>query len=93
MLGIGYVKVSPITFVMQVRNGAVRREGVGLIGPGERLVLESQMPDGGAIFSDGVLDDALSFDAGRVATVSAAERQAVLVLDRARTAQKAKKSA
>ena len=30
MLGIGYVKVPPTTFVMQVRNGRVRREGLGL---------------------------------------------------------------
>lgn len=30
MFGVGYVKVPPTTFVMQVRNGQVRREGVGL---------------------------------------------------------------
>lgn len=30
MLGLGYVKVSPTTFVMQVQNGVVRREGAGL---------------------------------------------------------------
>ena len=30
MLGFGYVKVPPTTFVMQVRNGTVAREGAGL---------------------------------------------------------------
>ena len=30
MFGIGYVKAPPTTFVMQFRNGKVRREGVGL---------------------------------------------------------------
>jgi hypothetical protein len=30
MLGFGYVKVPPTTFVMQFRNGRVTREGVGL---------------------------------------------------------------
>lgn len=55
--------------------------GAGLIAPGETLVIESQMPEGGAIFSDGVLDDALAFDAGCVATVAAASRHALLVMD------------
>ena len=53
--------------------------GAGLIGPGESLVIESEMPEGGAIFSDGVPDDALSFDAGCVATVAASGRYASLV--------------
>lgn len=30
MLGLGYVRVPPTTFVMQFRNGRVKREGVGL---------------------------------------------------------------
>ena len=30
MLGVGYVRVPPTTFVMQFRNGKVKREGVGL---------------------------------------------------------------
>lgn len=30
MFGIRYIKVPPTTFVMQVRNGEVRREGIGL---------------------------------------------------------------
>jgi NAD kinase len=54
--------------------------GAGFIAPGESLVLESQMPEGGAIFSDGMLHDALAFDAGCIATVSAATRHARLVM-------------
>src|SRR5688500_12054100 len=30
MLGVGYVRVPPTTFVMQFRNGKLKREGVGL---------------------------------------------------------------
>jgi NAD kinase len=55
--------------------------GAGIIAAGGSLVVESQMPEGGAIFSDGVAEDALAFDSGCVATVAAATRQARLVLD------------
>ncbi|MBY0233124.1 MAG: hypothetical protein K2W96_27895, partial [Gemmataceae bacterium] len=51
----------------------------GLVEAGEELRLESHMPDGGVIFSDGVEADALAFNAGAVATVRAAERTARLV--------------
>ena len=47
----------------------------GLIEPGEELVFESQMPEGGVIFSDGVESDALAFNSGSVATFRAAERK------------------
>lgn len=47
----------------------------GLIEPGQELVLESQMPSGGVIFSDGVEADALDFNAGaRVHIRAAAQR-------------------
>lgn len=55
--------------------------GAGLLAPGEPLVIESQMPEGGAIFSDGVIEDALAFDAGAVATIATARKQALLVAD------------
>lgn len=55
--------------------------GAGLLSPGEALTIESQMPEGGAIFSDGVLDDALVFDSGTVATITTAKKQALLVPD------------
>jgi hypothetical protein len=51
----------------------------GILEPGESLTLESHMPEGGVIFSDGVEADALAFNAGSVATVRAARQHAHLV--------------
>jgi NAD kinase len=51
----------------------------GLLEPGEELVLESLMPEGGVIFSDGVEADALAFNSGAVAHIRAAEQQTRLV--------------
>jgi NAD kinase len=44
------------------------------------LHLESTMPDGGVIFSDGVTADFLSFNAGTTATISLAQRKTNLVV-------------
>lgn len=57
------------------------RAGVvaGMIEPGGELVLESQMPSGGVIFSDGVEADALDFNSGARARIRAAARKARLV--------------
>lgn len=80
-----------LAFVVREPFGS-RSSGIGitagLLAAGESLVVESQMPEGGAIFSDGILDDALAFDAGCIATVAAAQRQAVLVLDPAAQGQR-----
>lgn len=43
------------------------------------LVVESEMPEGGYIMSDGMPDDGLEFNAGTTVIVQAASRQAVLV--------------
>ncbi len=43
------------------------------------LVLESQMPEGGVIFSDGVENDFLAFNAGATATIGLAPRKTQLV--------------
>jgi NAD kinase len=51
----------------------------GLLQAGEELQLESRMPDGGVIFSDGVEADAVAFNSGAVATVRTSERQTRLV--------------
>lgn len=51
----------------------------GLVPPGEALVLESRMPSGGVIFSDGMEDDYLRFEAGAIAEVRAAAEAAFLV--------------
>jgi NAD kinase len=52
----------------------------GLIGPNEELELESLMPSGGVIFSDGVEADFLAFNAGAVGRISAAAQRAHLVV-------------
>jgi hypothetical protein len=51
----------------------------GLIGEGEELWLESHMPEGGVLFSDGVEADTLAFNAGAVAVVRAADKKTRLV--------------
>lgn len=52
----------------------------GLITPGHELVLESRMPSGGVIFSDGVEEDFLAFSAGATAHIRPAAQQARLVV-------------
>jgi NAD kinase len=51
----------------------------GLLSPGTELVLESLMPSGGAIFSDGMEADYLEFNSGSVARVRASDHRARLV--------------
>lgn len=46
----------------------------GSIGDGESLGIVSQMPRGGAIFSDGMEEDFLAFDAGLRATIGVSDR-------------------
>src|SRR5262249_50701980 len=53
--------------------------GAGLVEAGEALHIESHMPEGGVIFSDGVEPDALAFNSGAVATIRAAEQRTHLV--------------
>jgi len=51
----------------------------GLLKAGENLSLESLMPSGGVIFSDGMEADFLNFNSGASARVHAAEQRAHLV--------------
>lgn len=44
------------------------------------LVLESAMPEGGVIFSDGVAADYIAFNAGATATISLAQQKTQLVI-------------
>jgi NAD kinase len=52
----------------------------GLIRPSEKLELESLMPSGGVIFSDGVESDYLQFNSSATVTVGAAPETAQLVV-------------
>ena len=55
----------------------------GLVEPGQQLEMESLMPTGGVIFSDGVESDFLDFNSGAVAHVNAAGQKARLVVEKA----------
>ncbi|MBX3421767.1 MAG: NAD(+)/NADH kinase [Pirellulaceae bacterium] len=52
----------------------------GVIDEGEGLIIESLMPDGGIIFSDGVDSDFLPFNSGTIAKITASSQCAHLVI-------------
>lgn len=45
----------------------------------DELVITSEMPEVGAIFSDGVIEDALEFNSGTVVTISVADKTGQLI--------------
>ena len=51
----------------------------GILADGEEVIIESQMPQNGAIFSDGIEKDFLEFNSGTQAVIGLAERKGVLV--------------
>lgn len=52
----------------------------GLIYPDEELIIESNMPQNGLIFSDGIQNDFLQFNSGSIATIRIAKQKAKLVM-------------
>lgn len=52
----------------------------GYITPNAPLVIRSEMPEGGVIFSDGVEADFLAFNSGAVATITLAKKKTNLVV-------------
>jgi hypothetical protein len=52
----------------------------GAITPETPLTLESQMPENGVIFSDGIETDFLAFNSGTVATIGLAATQGQLIV-------------
>ena len=56
----------------------------GLIEPEQEILLESLMPSGGVVFSDGIESDHLDFNAGTLADVRTAAQQAFLVVQGSR---------
>ena len=63
-----------------ISKHSTARQTAGLLGPGKALKLESQMPSGGVVFSDGMEADCLQFNSGVTAEVSAAQQRAQLVV-------------
>lgn len=51
----------------------------GKIEPSQEFSLRSQMAEGGIIFSDGIVDDALEFNSGAIANIAVAKIQGRLV--------------
>ena len=51
----------------------------GTIDYNDELVIESEMAEGGAIFADGVVEDAIEFNAGTIVRIGIAERVAKLI--------------
>lgn len=51
----------------------------GILEPSEIIVVQSYMPTGGVIFSDGIETDFLRFNSGAIATIRAAKEKALLV--------------
>lgn len=56
------------------------RQTAGVLASGAALTLESLMPSGGVVFSDGMEADSLRFNSGVTATVRAAKQKAQLVV-------------
>ena len=54
----------------------------GPLDANDRLIIESHMPRGGVIFSDGMESDFLQFSAGNIATIAVAPEKAKLVQKR-----------
>lgn len=54
----------------------------GWIEDGQDLVIESRMPSGGVIFSDGIEQDYLEFNAGAIGRARRAKQRAMLVVKR-----------
>ena len=52
----------------------------GLVEEGQELIVESRMPAGGVIFSDGIESDFLQFTSGAIARIGVARQRARLVV-------------
>ena len=53
----------------------------GAIKKGNKLIVESLMPNNGFIFSDGIEQDFLQFNSGTTAEIRLSDEEAVLVLN------------
>ncbi len=92
MLGIRYSKVPPVELSWEDRRLVwVGREPfqsrhsgadmvTGVLQEGAELVIGSQMPLNGVIFSDGIESDYLEFNAGSIARFTVSSQRARLVV-------------
>lgn len=62
-----------------VSKHSTARQTAGVLAPGRPLRLESLMPSGGVVFSDGMEADSLQFNSGATVEVRPAEQRAQLV--------------
>jgi hypothetical protein len=53
----------------------------GVLAAGESVILESEMSDGGAMFSDGIVEDSVRFNAGAAISIVSSEKQVRLVTE------------
>jgi NAD kinase len=53
----------------------------GILDPGESVILESEMSEGGAIFSDGLVEDFVPFDAGATVSIASAQKRVRLIME------------
>lgn len=71
-------------FVYVVREPFISRDTqaslvAGFLHGGQKIVIESHMPTGGVIVSDGMLDDKVIFDAGERVTIGLSDKRVTLV--------------
>jgi hypothetical protein len=53
----------------------------GILDPGESVILESEMSEGGAIFSDGIVEDFVPFNAGATVSIASAQKRVRLIVE------------
>jgi NAD kinase len=84
-VGAPRIKWEDPRLVFVVREPFVSRTSsaniiAGIVEPAREIVIESNMPADGVIFSDGVEADFLQFNSGAIARITAAENKAKLVV-------------
>jgi NAD kinase len=76
-------RAEQLVFVVRepfVSKHSAAQIGAGMVSAARELTIESRMPSGGTIFSDGIESDFLEFNAGMIATIGVANQKAQLVM-------------
>jgi len=80
---IKFYKGEPNNYVIRYRSGKTVTQVsqvFGVVTHYQPLKITSQMPENGVIFSDGIEEDALAFNAGAMATITLAKHKAHLLV-------------